>query len=77
MKTSKFAVSILKQADTGVSVMNICQQADISAAMHFKWKSKCGGENTKHCVPTTHWSDQTPSEVRQQSSRCSTCELRT
>ena len=47
MKTSKFSeteiVSILKQADAGIPVKDICRQAGISAATYYAWKSKYGG----------------------------------
>lgn len=48
MRTSKFTgsqiVSILKQADAGVPEKNLCQQAGISTATHYQWKSKYGGQ---------------------------------
>jgi putative transposase len=47
MRTSKFTdsqiVSILKQADAGVPVKDLCRQADISTATYYQWKSKYGG----------------------------------
>ena len=47
MKTSKFTetqiVSILKQADAGVPVKDLCRQAGISTATYYQWKSKYGG----------------------------------
>jgi putative transposase len=47
MKSSKFTetqiVSILKQADAGVPVKDICRQAGISPATYYQWKSKYGG----------------------------------
>ena len=47
MRTSKFTetqiVSILKQADAGVPVKDICRQAGISTATYYQWKSKYGG----------------------------------
>src|SRR5690606_8761232 len=36
-------VSILKQADAGVPVKDICRQAGISVPTYYKWKSKYGG----------------------------------
>ena len=47
MRTSKFTetqiVSILKQADAGISVKDICRQAGVSVATYYQWKSKYGG----------------------------------
>ena len=47
MKKSRFSeqqiTSILKQADAGVKVQDICRQHGISDATYYKWKSKYGG----------------------------------
>lgn len=47
MKKSKFTetqiVSILKQADAGVPIKDLCRQAGISQATYYQWKSKYGG----------------------------------
>lgn len=47
MRTSKFTetqiVSILKQADAGLAVKDLCRQAGISTATYYQWKSKYGG----------------------------------
>ena len=47
MKKSRFTetqiVSILKQADAGVPVKDICRQAGISTPTYYQWKSKYGG----------------------------------
>ena len=47
MKKSKFTetqiVSILKQADAGVPIKDICRQAGISVPTYYQWKSKYGG----------------------------------
>ena len=47
MKRSKFSdtqiVSILKQAEAGMAVKEVCRQHQISSACYYKWKSKFGG----------------------------------
>ena len=47
MKKSKFSdaqiINILKQADSGVPVAELCREHGISAATFYKWRSKFGG----------------------------------
>ena len=47
MKRSRFSeqqiISILKEADVGGSVKDICRRHDISPATYYQWKSKYGG----------------------------------
>jgi putative transposase len=47
MKRSKFSehevVAILKEADAGVSVKEVCRRHGISPATYYQWKSKYGG----------------------------------
>ncbi len=47
MKKTRFTetqiVSILKEADTGMLVKEICRKHGISDATYYKWKSKYGG----------------------------------
>ncbi len=47
MKQSKFAdnqiINILKQAEGGVPVNQICREHNISSATFYKWRSKFSG----------------------------------
>ena len=47
MKKSRFSetqiVSILKEADAGMKVDDICRSHGISSATYYNWKSKYGG----------------------------------
>jgi len=47
MKKSRFTetqiIAILKEADTGVMVKDICRKHGISDATYYNWKSKYGG----------------------------------
>jgi putative transposase len=47
MKRSKYSetqiVGILREADAGMKVVEICRKYGISDATYYKWKSKYGG----------------------------------
>lgn len=47
MKQSRFTetqiIAILKEADAGITVKEICRKHGISDATYYKWKSKYGG----------------------------------
>ena len=47
MKSSKFSdtqiMSILKQAEQGVPVVQLCREFGMSSATFYKWRSKFGG----------------------------------
>jgi len=47
MKRSKFSeqqiLGVLKEADAGASVKDLCRRHGISAATFYQWKSKYGG----------------------------------
>ena len=47
MKTSKFTdsqiMAILKQAETGAPVPELCREHGMSAATFYKWRAKFGG----------------------------------
>jgi putative transposase len=50
MRKSKFTESqifnLLKQAESGVSVVDICRENGISNATFYKWRAKYGGMDT-------------------------------
>ena len=47
MKTSRFSdsqiLAILKQAENGVPVTELCREHGLSSATFYKWRSKFGG----------------------------------
>ena len=47
MKTSRFSdsqiIAVLKQAEAGKPVPELCREYGISSATFYKWKSKFGG----------------------------------
>ena len=49
MKTSKYSdsqiVAILKQAEVGTPIPELCREHGMSTATFYKWRSKYGGMN--------------------------------
>ena len=47
MKTSRFSdsqiIAVLKQAEAGSPVPELCREHGISSVMFYKWRSKLGG----------------------------------
>ncbi len=47
MKKSKYSdtqiVSILKEAEAGMAVKDVCRKYGVSSACYYQWKSKFGG----------------------------------
>jgi putative transposase len=47
MKTSRFSehqiIGMLKQAEAGLKVADICREQGVSQATFYKWKAKYGG----------------------------------
>ncbi len=47
MKKSRFSdsqiMTILKKAESGVQITEICREEGISSALFYKWRSKYGG----------------------------------
>ena len=50
MKKSRFTdsqiMAILKQADEGISVPDICREHNVGNSTFYKWRSKYGGMDT-------------------------------
>lgn len=59
MKTSRFTesqiIAVLKQAEGGAPVPELCREHGMSSATFYKWRSKFGGMETKvNGDPTKH-----------------------
>ena len=50
MKTSRYTeaqiIAILRQAEGGVPVSELCREHGMSDASFYKWRAKCGGMDT-------------------------------
>ncbi len=55
MKTSRFSdsqiISILKQAEAGSPVPELCREHGISSATFYKWRAKFGGMDASLMLP--------------------------
>lgn len=62
MKTSRFSdsqiLAILKQAEAGAPVPEICREHGISSAMFYKWRSKYGGMDASLMVRLKELEDE-------------------
>lgn len=50
MRKSRYSdnqiITILKQAESGTPVPDLCREHDMSSALFYKWRSKFGGMDT-------------------------------
>lgn len=54
-------MAILKQAENGLSVSDICRQHGISAASFYKWRAKYGGMDTSMISRMKELEEEKPS----------------
>jgi len=56
MKRSRFTdsqiLAVLKQAEVGTAVPDLCREHGISTATFYKWRSKYGGMDVCQATPT-------------------------
>ena len=65
MKTSRYTeaqiIAILRQAEGGVPVAQLCREHGMSDASFYKWRAKYGGmdasmvSQSEHCPPLMRW----------------------
>lgn len=59
MKTSRFSdtqnIAILKQAESGSPVAELCREHGISSATFYKWRSKFGGMDAPSWLVSRSW----------------------
>ena len=52
MKKSRFTeskiISILKEADSGIPIQEVCRNHGISSGTYYNWKTKYGGMGLSH-----------------------------
>ncbi len=64
MKRSRFnetqVVAILKEADAGKAVVEICREHGISNATYYAWKSKYGGMDASELKRTSSLEKDNP-----------------
>ncbi|CAD6874733.1 Transposase, IS3/IS911 family [Methylomonas fluvii] len=62
MKTSRFSdsqiLAILKQAEAGTPVPEICREHGVSSATFYKWRSKYGGMDASLMVRLKELEDE-------------------
>ena len=49
--TEEQIIRVLKEADAGVPIQDICRQQGISNATFYKWKSRFGGMEVSDANP--------------------------
>ena len=56
MKLTRFKepqiLSILRQAEGGIPVAELCREYVMSSALFYKWRSKCGGMDASMITQT-------------------------